>query len=135
MPLSGGEPSLLFEDPSYDVTSVRFDRFTNAPIGYTVGGPDPKVVWTDPKLESIQKAVSKAFAGKSTFVFDRSADYKRIIAEVESPTSPPVYYLVDFGKGTADIIGEAYPMLADARWVNSRRRPTRRRTVTIFPPT
>jgi len=114
IPLAGGEPGLLYEDPRYDVTSVRFDRFTGAPVGYTVGGPDPEVIWTDPKLDSIQKAISKAFAGKSTFVFDRSADYKRIIAEVESPTSPPVYYLVDFGKGSADIIGEAYPTLADA---------------------
>lgn len=114
IPLTGGEPSLLYEDPQYDVTSVRFDRFTGAPVGYTVGGPDPEVVWTDPKLESIQNAISKAFAGKNTFVFDRSADYKRIVAEVESPTSPPVYYLVDFAKGSADIIGEAYPTLADA---------------------
>ncbi len=114
LPLTGGEPSLLYEHPRYDVTSVRFDRFTGAPVGYWVGGPDPAMVWTDAKLEAIQKAVSRAFPGKSTSVFDRSADYKRIIAEVESPTSPPVYYLVDFGKGSADIIGEAYPTLADA---------------------
>ena len=114
IPLTGGEPGLLYEDPHYDVTSVRFDRFTGAPVGYWIGGPDPEVIWTDPKLDSIQKAISKAFAGKSTFVFDRSADFKRIIAEVESPTSPPVYYLVDFNKGSADIIGEAYPTLADA---------------------
>ena len=111
--MTGGEPSLLYEDPRYDVTSVQFDRFTSAPVGYTVGGPDPKVVWTDPKLDSIQKAVSKAFAGKSTAVFDRSADYKRILTEVESAASPPVYYLVDFGKGSADIIGEAYPTLTE----------------------
>jgi dipeptidyl aminopeptidase/acylaminoacyl peptidase len=114
IPLTGGEPSLLYEHPRYDVTYVRFDRFTGAPVGYGIGGPDPTIVWTDAKLESIQKAVSKAFAGKTTGVFDRSADYKRILAEVESPTSPPVYYLVDFAKGSADIIGEAYPTLADA---------------------
>lgn len=114
IPLSGGEPVLLYEHPQYDVTSVRFDRFTGAPIGYRIGGPDPSIAWTDARLESIQKAISKAFAGKSTYVYDRSADYKRIIAEVESPTSPPVYYLVDFGKGSADIIGEAYPSLAEA---------------------
>jgi dienelactone hydrolase len=114
IPLSGGEPSLLYEHPRYDVISVEFDRFSGAPTGYWVGGPNPTMVWTDPKFESIQKAISKAFAGKITFVHDRSADYKRIVAEVESPTSPPVYFLVDFGKGSADIIGEAYPTLADA---------------------
>jgi dipeptidyl aminopeptidase/acylaminoacyl peptidase len=113
VPLAGGEPSLLYEHPEFDVTSVSFDRFTGLPVGYWTGGPEPDMVWTDPKLESIQKAVSKAFPGKSTFVFDRSADYKRIVAEVESPASPPVYYLIDFGKGSADIIGEAYPSLAE----------------------
>jgi dipeptidyl aminopeptidase/acylaminoacyl peptidase len=64
-------------------------------------------------MKSIQDAISKAFKGKDTAVFERSADFKRIVAEVESPSSPPVYYLVDFGKGSADIIGEAYPSLAD----------------------
>ncbi len=114
LPLTGGEPALLYEHPDFDVTSVRLDRFSGAPVGYWIGGPEPTIVWIDAKLDSIQKAVAKAFPGKSTFVFDRSADYKRIVAEVESPTSPPVYYLIDFGKGSADIIGEAYPSLADA---------------------
>ena len=114
IPLSGGEPSLLYEHPRYDVLSVQFDRFSGAPTGYWVGGPNTTMVWIDPKFESIQKAISKAFAGKITFVHDRSADFKRIVAEVESPTSPPMYYLVDFGKGSADIIGEAYPTLSDA---------------------
>lgn len=113
IPLAGGELSLLYEHPEFDVTSVRFDRFTSLPAVYWTGGKEPDAVWVDPKLAAIQKAVSKAFPGKNTAIFDRSADYKRIIAEVESPTSPPVYYLVDFAKGSADIIGEAYPTLAE----------------------
>jgi dipeptidyl aminopeptidase/acylaminoacyl peptidase len=113
LPLTGGAPVLLYEDAHFDVSGVRFDRFTGQPVGYWIGGPDPHLVWTDGRLEAIQKAVAKAFPGRSTFVFDRSADYRRIVAEVESPTSPPVYYLIDFGKGSADIIGEAYPSLAE----------------------
>ncbi|HET8692099.1 MAG TPA: S9 family peptidase [Steroidobacteraceae bacterium] len=113
LPLSGGELALAYEDAQFDVYGVRFDRFTAQPAGYRIGGPDPHVAWTDPKMQSIHKAVAKAFAGKSTSVFDRSADYKRIIAEVESDSSPPVYYLIDFDRGAADIIGEAYPSLAD----------------------
>jgi dipeptidyl aminopeptidase/acylaminoacyl peptidase len=115
IPLTGGDVSPLYEHPEFDVTSMRFDRFTSLPAAYRTGGPDPEVFWVDPKLAAIQKAVSKAFTGKRTFIFDRSADYQRIIAEVEGPTSPPVYYLIDFAKGSADIIGEAYPALADAR--------------------
>ncbi len=113
LPLAGGEPVLAYEDPHYDVTSVTFDRFTGAPTGYAIGGPRPTVVWTDARMQSVQNAVAKAFSGKDTAVSERSADFKRVVAEVESAASPPVYYLVDFGKGTADIIGEAYPALAD----------------------
>ena len=60
IPLAGGEPTLLYEHPQYDVTSVRFDRFTGAPIGYRIGGPDPAIVWTDAKLDAIHKAIAKA---------------------------------------------------------------------------
>lgn len=113
IPLAGGDLTLLHEHPQFDVTGMRFDRFTSLPAGYRIGGPEPEIVWIDPKLASIQQAVSKAFPGKTIFIFDRSADYKRIIAEVEGASSPPVYYLIDFAKGSADIIGETYPALAD----------------------
>jgi len=113
LPLAGGDFTLVHEDPHYDVTSVAFDRYTGAPAGYRIGGPRPTVEWTDPKMQSVQRAISKAFAGKDTDVSERSADFKRVVAEVESASSPPVYYLVDFAKGSADIIGEAYPDLAD----------------------
>ena len=49
IPLSGGEPVLAYEHPDFDVTSVIFDRFSNSPAGYWIGGPRPTVVWTDPK--------------------------------------------------------------------------------------
>lgn len=114
IPLTGGEPALAYEHPEYDVTGIAFDRFNGTPGGYSIGGPEPTVVWTDPKMDGIQKAIGKAFAGKDFLIFDRSADYKRIVARVESSSSPPIYYLIDFAKGSADIIGEAYPSLAEA---------------------
>ena len=38
-----------------------------------------------------------------------------MIAKVEGPSHPPVYYLVDFNTHHADIVGEAYPGLDNAR--------------------
>jgi dipeptidyl aminopeptidase/acylaminoacyl peptidase len=113
MPRAGGELSVYYEHPEHDVTSIITDRFSGMPSGFQVGGPDPFIHWIDPKLASIQKAVSKAFPNKITSIFDRSEDYKRIIVRAESASSAPVYYLVDFAKGSADIVGEAYPALAD----------------------
>ena len=120
IPIAGGAPTVFYEDPQFDVTSVVFDRFSGAPAGFWIGGPQPAVHWIDPKMESIQKAVSKAFAGKATVLLDRSADYKRVVVSAESGSSPPMYYLIDFAKGSADIIGEAYPALADVALGNRR---------------
>ncbi len=114
LPIAGGELSVFYEHPEQDVTSVITDRFTGAPAGFAIGGPEPTIHWIDPKMTSIQNAVSKAFPGKVTQIFDRSQDYKRIVTYVESASSPPTYYLIDFNKGSADIVGEAYPGLAGA---------------------
>lgn len=113
IPVTGGELSLFYEHPEQDVTSIVTDRFSEAPVGFRIGGSQPTVHWIDPKLDAMQKAVARAFPGKIAAVFDRSEDYKRLVAQVESASEPPVYYLIDFAKGTADIIGDTYPALAD----------------------
>jgi dipeptidyl aminopeptidase/acylaminoacyl peptidase len=113
IPVSGGEFSLVYEDPDNDVTSIVTDRYSGAPVGFRVGGLEPTIHWIDPKHEAVQKAVARAFPNRITSVFDRSEDFKRVVAHVEGASSPPVYYLIDFGKGAADIIGEEYPALAD----------------------
>jgi dipeptidyl aminopeptidase/acylaminoacyl peptidase len=41
-----------------------------------------------------------------------SRDAKRVLVKVSTPSTPAMYYLVDFAKGTADIAGEEYPTLA-----------------------
>ena len=114
IPIAGGDISLFYEHPTEDVTSIVTDRFSGAPVGFHIGGLVPTIHWIDPKLESLQKAVSKAFPDRNVSIFDRSEDFKRIVAHVESASQPPIYYLIDFSKGTADIIGEAYPALAEA---------------------
>jgi len=114
IPVTGGDMTVYYEHPQYDVTGIEPDRFTGAPAGFRIGGPEPSVHWVDSRLAAIQKAVGKAFPGRQTTVFDRSRDYQRIMARVESPSSAPVYYLVDFSKGSADIVGDSYPALANA---------------------
>lgn len=115
IPLDGSAISLQFEHPEHDVLYTVDDRFTGTPIGYQIGGPEHTIHWINPRDEAVQKAVSKAFGSLQTTVFDRSEDYQRVLVSAEYASSPPVIYLVDFGKGTADIVGEAYPKLADAK--------------------
>ncbi len=113
IPLDTGGLKLLYEDATYDVESIINDRFNGAPIGVWLGGPDERVKWFDMAAGSRFASVQVAFKGRSVEVYGRSEDSKRFLARVESPSHPPIFYLVDFTKKTADIVGDEYPALAD----------------------
>ncbi|HEU4604329.1 MAG TPA: prolyl oligopeptidase family serine peptidase, partial [Steroidobacteraceae bacterium] len=68
--------------------------------------------WLDPVFEARDQKVQKAFAGKMRTLRSASRDGKRSLVKISTPSTPAVYYLVDFSKGTADIAGEEYPSLA-----------------------
>lgn len=113
--MDGSGARVFLEDPNYDVESVLRDRFDGRPIGATIGGPDGTTRWLDPKAEAMQQRIARAFPGRTVHVYGRSRDEQRVLAEVTGTSAPPVYYVVDLAKRTADIVGEAYPGLADAK--------------------
>ncbi|HZF16810.1 MAG TPA: alpha/beta fold hydrolase [Steroidobacteraceae bacterium] len=113
--LDGSGARVLFEDPQYDVSAVDRDRFTRAPVGVWLGGPTQEIHWFDPKAKARADSVSRAFKGRTVQIYGRSQDGKRVLARVDSPSKPSVYYLVDFNRHAADIAGEEYPALADAQ--------------------
>jgi dipeptidyl aminopeptidase/acylaminoacyl peptidase len=116
LPLDGSsEGSPLIEDEQNDVTDISFDRMTRAPTNVSLGGMDQSLHWLDKDAEKRFRSVAKAFKDKRVAVYGRSEDGKRVLALVDGPSSPPVYYFIDFTKGTADIVGEAYPALIDAK--------------------
>ncbi len=110
LPLDGSEITLLFEGDE-DVEGIVEDRFTGAPAGLYLGGLEPTIHWLDPKLEAIRASLERAFPGSLLRIYDRSQDYGRVLTRIEGASSPPIYYLIDLVKGTADIVGEAYPEL------------------------
>jgi dipeptidyl aminopeptidase/acylaminoacyl peptidase len=110
---SGGRP--LLEDETNDVSNIVYDPITRAPISANLGGAEQGIRWLDKDAEQRFRRIAGAFKGKRVAVDGRSEDGKRVIARVDAPSSPPVYYFVDFAKGTADIVGEAYPGLIDAQ--------------------
>jgi dienelactone hydrolase len=113
IPLDGSGAKVLLEDPTYDVQSVIVDRFSGAPVGVWLGGPNEEARWIDKRAQARFESVARAFKGHSVVVYGRSENGKRLLARVDSPSSPAIYYLVDFNTGHADIAGEEYPALAD----------------------
>jgi dipeptidyl aminopeptidase/acylaminoacyl peptidase len=114
LPLDGSEGHPLLEDATSDISEVNYDRITRVPVSVSLGGVEQERRWLDAESERRFRRIAGAFKGKRVSVYGRSEDGKRVLAEVEAPSSPPVYYFVDLAKGTADIVGEAYPQLADA---------------------
>ena len=114
LPLDGSGAKVLFEDEKYDVTAVDRDRFTRTPVGVWLGGAKQEYHWFDQKARARADSVARAFKGLDVQVYGRSQDSKRVLAKVDSPSRPTTFYLVDFNKHTADIVGEQYPALAAA---------------------
>jgi len=111
--LDGTATVKLLEDPERDVAGLYWDPYDFAVQAARFGGVDRSYHWLDPVAQKRYAALGRTFAGKHIDIESRSSDNKRVIVEVDGPASPTVYYLVDFGAKSADIVGEQYPGLAD----------------------
>ena len=113
IPLDGSPVTSLHADPKYDIDVAIWDENRNAIVGVQ-GASQVETRWFDPKFASQEKSLRSAFKGLQVNVLDRSSVGRRVLVEVTSPSYPPVYQLVDFDKGQADIVAEAYPGLDPA---------------------
>jgi dipeptidyl aminopeptidase/acylaminoacyl peptidase len=80
-----------------------------------LGGANSDVHWLNSDAQKRHQALGKSFGGLSVAMVSYTTDRSRVIARVRSPSTPAIYYLVDFAKGKADIVGEDYPALAGVR--------------------
>jgi dipeptidyl aminopeptidase/acylaminoacyl peptidase len=114
IPLDGSPMKALAEDAGFDIDRLIVDPLDFSIIAATFGGPVPNR-WLDARSERRHAGLQRSFAGAWIRVIGRSADHQRVVVRVEDPSRPPIYYLVDYGAKSADIINEAYPALADVK--------------------
>jgi dipeptidyl aminopeptidase/acylaminoacyl peptidase len=111
LPLDGSALRLLAEDTSGDITGVYTDSYSGAVIGTYVSGTSIHVNWLDPEAGQRAEILKRAFPNKWVKISGWTTDGSRTLAEVESGSSPPIYYLIDFSTHRADIAAESYPAL------------------------
>jgi dipeptidyl aminopeptidase/acylaminoacyl peptidase len=111
IPLDGSAARLIAEDPNADIANVYTDR-SDAIIGIYLSGSVSEVRWIEPSAQLRQDVLQRAFPGRQVHVYGWTADGTKTLASVETPSSPPIYYLVDFTTHRADIAAEEYPALA-----------------------
>jgi dipeptidyl aminopeptidase/acylaminoacyl peptidase len=109
--LDGSGSAPISVDDGEVVESGVVDPYTNALVGLQLGGAEPTIRWLDNAFETRAQKVERAFAGKMRTLRSSSRDAKRVLVKVSTPSTPAIYYLVDFSKGTADIAGEEYSSL------------------------
>jgi len=114
LPLDGSPATVLAEDPGADIDYAYTDPYTGAIIGVYVGGSKTTIHWLDARAQQRAEAIQRAFPNKEVEVNGWSEDGARALAKVETPSTPPVYYLIDFKSRRADIAGEEYPGLVGA---------------------
>jgi dipeptidyl aminopeptidase/acylaminoacyl peptidase len=113
VPVDGSAPQLALGDDAKELLSVISDPYSRDVLGAWIGGLTPELRWIDEQAGKRAKALQKTFGGKQVVTIGRSVDNSRALLSVGSHASPSVYYLVDFKRGAADIVGEEYPALVD----------------------
>jgi dipeptidyl aminopeptidase/acylaminoacyl peptidase len=80
-------------------------------LGAWTGGSTPELRWLDKQAEERVASLHKTFGGQPVSLISRSADGNRALVSVDARAAASVFYLVDFKRGTADVVGEEYPAL------------------------
>jgi dipeptidyl aminopeptidase/acylaminoacyl peptidase len=114
IPLDGSAPIVAAEDPERDIEGVVTDRFTGLPIGLYLGGNETIIRWTNAQAAARDASLHKAFPNQNIQMYGRTRDFERVLARINTPSAPDMYYLVDYAAKRADVVGEAYPQLAGA---------------------
>jgi dipeptidyl aminopeptidase/acylaminoacyl peptidase len=111
--LDGSGVAKVLEEPGRDAEGLHVDPFDDTVQALRFSGADRPYRWIDTAAQKRYASLGRTFAGRYVEMESRSADSKRVIVEVDGASTPTVYYLVDYGAKSADIVGEQYPGLAD----------------------
>jgi dipeptidyl aminopeptidase/acylaminoacyl peptidase len=92
-----------------DDQDLIFDPLTERLIGvHALVGEADRYSFFAPADQAIWNATARAYAGSRVTLTDLSADHRKLIVFVDSPTDGPAYAFVDIDTGHAHFIGAAY---------------------------
>lgn len=110
----GSEPQMVIGDETSDIGGLIRDPYSQEIVAAWSSGTTQQIIWLDEKARTRAAGLTKSFGGKDADLLGRSADGSRALVAVATHATPAVYYLIDYKKRTADIVGEEYPSLVNA---------------------
>ncbi|HEY5759088.1 MAG TPA: S9 family peptidase [Steroidobacter sp.] len=114
VPFDGSAPQIVVGDEHSDIGGLIRDPYSDAIVAAWSTGADPQIFWLDDKARTRAASLKKTFGGKEADLLGRSTDSTRALVSVASHATPAIYYLIDYKRGAADIVGEEYPSLVNA---------------------
>lgn len=112
LPLDGSPASALYAHAELDVQGTYVDTVDGTLLGVALGGAEQPSHWLDEGTGRRLAGLRKSFGARQVSIVSRSSNGQRIVARVADEAHPRTYYLVDYAAGKADILSEAYPLLA-----------------------
>lgn len=114
MDLASGEISdSVFTPPWSDLDGVRFDRFTNTPLGYSWTEGAGRVHYWDPLLAELQAALEESFPDSEVYIANWDQARRKFVINIQGGTVANNYYLYDNETGDFSLISRAYPEIPD----------------------
>ncbi|MET0240824.1 MAG: S9 family peptidase [Sphingobium sp.] len=112
VPLAGGSGKPILDDVG--VRQSFFHNRTRTFLGYEVEGDKPTYRFFDPQHQKLVNGTLKAFPGSSVHLVEWSDDFGKLVVMTEGPGDPQRWWLVDVKARTAEPLGTAYPIVAEA---------------------
>ncbi|MBB1060648.1 alpha/beta hydrolase family protein [Marilutibacter spongiae] len=85
----------------------------NRILGFTVSGPEPQTIFTDPEMKSIHDGLKNAYPGQTVSIRNYNDDLSRILFSTESAQNPPAYYLL-LDRKQVKLLGKSRPWMDTA---------------------
>jgi dipeptidyl aminopeptidase/acylaminoacyl peptidase len=119
--LSDGQIERVGDPSPYEPRLVR-DPYSGRALALMAGGESLEVQYLDPDIGAVHGLLTRALPGRDLGLVSWSRDRKRFVIVAEGADSPPVWYLLDWGKKELSPLGSSFPELADAqlgqtRWI------------------
>ncbi|MCA3693729.1 S9 family peptidase [Aquidulcibacter sp.] len=109
-PKTGAIATFLRADGT-ELESVFRDPWSDVVVGVSIGGFEPMDQMISQDLQAAQATLEATFEGKIISIVSFSRDRKKIIARIQTPSTPPEYLLLEVDGPKVMRLGEAYPGL------------------------
>lgn len=111
-PVTGTTGKFLRSD-GLELQSVFKDPWSEVIVGVSLGGLEPLDQMISSDLQEAQASLEATFPGKIVSIVSFTRDRRKLVAKLETPSTPPEYLLLNLDGPKINRLGEAYPSLKD----------------------